>query len=147
MKKINILVLGVLFILFTGCIGIDNAIVRGYYDKAEYYDSEGFQDYTDYCKYYYNEEYDEKFSENKLYSLVNEENISDIVNIFRDFRQQMSLSNRYDEYDFDDNVITSDDYVYIKAKEYDSDFEEYINYTVYFYDTAEHTLYYIHSNI
>lgn len=147
MKKIYIFTTVIFCILIIGYIVHDKAIIRGYYDKDEYYDPEGFQDYTDYCKYYYDEEYDSEFSENKLYSLAGEENISEIVDIFSDFRQQMSLANRFDEYDFDENVITSDDYVYIKSKEYDSDFERYDSYTVYFYDTAEHVLYYIHSNI
>lgn len=147
MKKIYIIGTAIFCILIIGYILHDKAIVKGYYDKSEYYDSEGFQDYTDYCKYYYKEEYDDKFSENKLYSLVKEDDISDIVNIFRDFKQQMSLANRFDEYDFEESVITSGDYVYIKAKEYDSDFEKYDSYTVYFYDTSEHILYYIHSNI
>lgn len=153
MKKkhiIGILVF-ILIILIAWYISFDKAIIRGYYDKEEHYDPNGWQDYTDYCKYYYSEEYDKVFSKNKKYSLVRDEDISNIKSYFNNFSNWMSLLDRSDEYDFKLSNITSGDYVYINDREGekigDSYYEKYEDYTVYFYDTEQHTLYYIHSNI
>lgn len=53
MRKIILLVIIGLF--FTGCSQYkDELILEGYTSSDEYWDKEGFQDYTDYCKYYYN---------------------------------------------------------------------------------------------
>lgn len=107
MKKIFIIATAILSLLLVGCTILDKAIIEGYYDKEEYYDSEGFQDFTDYCKYYYSEEYEKTFSENELYSLVEDKDISNIKSYFENFKEWISLSNRSDEYNFDESNITS----------------------------------------
>ncbi len=151
MKNFFILFIEILIILFAFYNSQDKAIINGYYDKEEHYDPNGFQDYTDYCKYFYNEKYDDKFKKNKLYSQVSEEDISNIISYFENFKEWMNLSNRSDEYDFSESSITQGDYVYIKTKEGekigDTYYDKFDNYSVYFYDTEKHTLYYIHSNI
>lgn len=151
MKKIYFIAAAVFCILTIGYYVHDNAIIRGYYDKVECYDNDGFQDYTDYCKYFYTEEYDEKFSKNKLYSLVSEDDIENILSYFRNFREWMNVSNRSGEYDFDNDIITTGDYVYIDSKEGkkigSSYYEKFDDYNVYLYDIDSHTLYYIHNNI
>ena len=151
MKNFFILFIGILIISFAFYNLQDKAIINGYYDKAEHYNPNGFQDYTDYCKYFYNEKYDDKFKKNKLYSQVSEEDISNIISYFENFKEWMNLSNRSDEYDFSESSITQGDYVFIKTKEGekigDTYYEKFDSYSVYFYDIEKHTLYYIHSNI
>ena len=100
----------------SGHIGVVDAPI-GYYDKQEYFDKDGFQDYTDYCKYYYTEKDDIKFSENEDYCYIGgKEDISEVVNYFEDFEVWM-LPERADEYDFNKSQITIGDYVYIYDKE------------------------------
>lgn len=127
----------------------DRLILSGYYDSEEYWDKDGFQDYTDYCKYYYDSKYDNVFKRNSSYEKVEEKDIENLVGYFNDFSKWMS--NRNDEYDFDTKYITKGDYVAIKTKENEkignSYYEKYDNYTIYLYDIETHTLYYIHNNI
>lgn len=63
----------------------------------------------------------------------------------------MRECDRLDEYDFDESVINSWDYIRIKTKEGekigDSKYEKYDNYSVYYFDIETLTLCYIHSNI
>ncbi len=125
--------------LSQGHIG-NNDPKYGYYKKEEYFDKEGFQDYTDYCKYYYEDKYDVKFAEDKYYTKVEEENIPEIIEYFEEFEGWM-LPERANEYDFDKSQITPGDYVRIEGKGKD------ISFDVYLYDIETHTLYYIHNNI
>jgi len=149
MKKIVysiVMIIGIA-ICISGCSSFsDKAILKGYIDKDEYFDKEGFQDYTDYCKYYY-EESNNLFLESNIYSVVIEDNIENIRSYFTNFESMMDSS----EYDFDDSCISEGDYIYIKTKEWesseDSKYTKFDDYTVYFYDTESATLFYIHSNI
>lgn len=63
----------------------------------------------------------------------------------------MNVSNRSGEYDFDNDIITAGDYVYIDSKEGkkigSSYYEKFDDYNVCLYDIDSHTLYYIHNNI
>ena len=149
MKKIvySIVMIIGMAICISGCSSFsDKAILKGYIDKEEYFDKEGFQDYTDYCKYYY-EESNNLFLESNIYSVVTKDNIENIRSYFTNFESRMDSS----EYDFDDSCISEGDYIYIKTKEWessgDSKYTKFADYTVYFYDTESATLFYIHSNI
>lgn len=153
MKKIlySIVMLIGIAICIGGCSYFsDKAVLKGYIDKEEHFDKEGFQDYTDYCKYYY-EESNNLFLESNIYSVVTEDNIENISSYFTNFESWMDVSDRTDEYDFDDSCISEGDYIYIKTKEWESSGEsrypKFDDYTVYFYDTESATLFYIHSNI
>lgn len=46
-------------ILLSACSSKSNEIIEGYSNCEEYY-SDGFQDYIDYCKYFYKESEDKK---------------------------------------------------------------------------------------
>jgi len=130
----------IIYIIFD--VNKKRPILTGYYDKAEYYQQGGFQDYTDYCKYYYKEEYDKSFEKSELYTKVTDKNIGGILVFFNEFEKWMETSGRSNEYDFDIDSINIEDYVYI-----DPERNTLKNYTIYLYDTDTHTLYYIHSNI
>ncbi len=120
----------------------DKMILKGYYEKEEYFQEDGFQDHTDYCKYFYKKLDDDKFINNIKYEIVKEENIEGLKGYFGDTRNWMNIEGRSKEFDFNNDIISIGDYYYLDLKE-----SGYNNYNVYFYDIETHILYYIHSNI
>lgn len=146
LKKIIIFILVLIslisLILFLNKPYKDEFILNGYYDSLEYWDNSSFQDYTDYCKYYYNSKDDNLFKNSRSYKKVRKEDINTLIGYFDNFSNW--VKNRDYEYDLDNSYITEGDYFIIKTK---NDIGKYDNYTVYFYDIETHILYYIHSNI
>lgn len=146
MKKILIII--TLILLLTGCNGTMNTeIPKGYISKTEYYYKDSIQDHTDYAKYVY----DKIIVENdNNYKLV-QDDIDNIKSYFNDFKSVMESEERLNEYDFDINSITENDYVRIITKEGtpigDSTYGKFDNYSVYLFDSETLTLYYIHNNI
>ena len=147
MKKI--LIVTVISLLLTACGGTMNTeIPKSYISKTEYYDKEGIQDHTDYAKYVY----DKIIVENDDNDIkVNENDIENIKSYFNDFKDAMESQNRLNEYDFDINSITENDYVRIITKEGtpigDSTYGKFDNYSIFLFDSETLTLYYIHNNI
>lgn len=122
----------------TACSSESDEVLEGYSSCEEYY-SDGFQDYIDYCKYFYKESDDDKFEESSYYSIVTQENIDDIKNYFDQFPyQSMEDSNKYD---FETKNINEGDYYCLKAGSNNDD------YSLFLYDVNSHILYYIHCNI
>jgi hypothetical protein len=144
MKRFLIVLLCLLLILLTACKVQDNHIPDSYKDKDEYFDTEGFADFTDFCKYYYDANADTHFASMSEYQAVTDEDKGKLTGYFNDFVSWIALrKDCLDQYNFDPKTyITVGDYYYIKTKE-----GQYTNYTVYYYDTETHTLYYIHNNI
>ena len=131
----------------SGCV-TDPNIPSGYTGKEEHFDKEGFQDYADYCKYFYKDA--AAFENNPDYRKVTERDIAGIKEYFDYFEMCMD-GGRADEYDFDTGCMTSGDYVSIKTKEGISDgnivYGKLDNYNIYYFDTDSNILYYIHNNI
>lgn len=149
MKKIILLI--ILLLTMVGCSFKDEAILDGYYDSNEYFSKTAFQDWTDYCKYYYEEKYDKDFINNKLYSRVANDDVENIAGYFNDLKKWMVIENRQHEFDFENDIISPGDYVYIKTKEgqrkmENKKYQKYDVYSVYLYDIDTHTLYYIENN-
>lgn len=149
MKKICLLLIILMFAM-TGCsqskmVGIPD----GYIDKEEYYDKDGFQDYTDYAKYVYDSK--DVIISNEDYKKLKQDDIQNIVGYFEDFSVLMESADRLSEFDFDINNINEGDYIKIKTKEGqkigNGKYGKYDNYSVYFFDVESLTLYYIHNNI
>ena len=150
-----IIMLLILVCIFSACILTDSpALVSlGGYQKREYYESEGFQDFTAYAKYYY-ENVD--FSDNHVYSKVTSADIAEINNILNDFDQWVDMYKENDHskdlvnnYDFDRSVIDTEDYLYIESDtfNYEDGTTGYYKYNLYFYDVETNILYYFHNNI
>ena len=62
----------------------------------------------------------------------------------------MIACDRLDEYDFTEDIIDSNDFylLYDKSNYKNSiDYKKFEHYTIHFYDTNSHILYYIHANI
>ena len=150
---VRLIIVIVLIVLFVLLVGFSQAnivgIPKGYIKKYEYYDKDGFQDYTDYAKYVYTDKNIVIKSGN--YKIVTKDDVENIKGYFNNTRSWMSELSRLDEYDFDENIINEGDYVMIITKEGqkigNSKYKKYDNYSVYFYDVETNTLYYIHSNI
>lgn len=127
----------------------DEIIPEGYIDKEEHFDKEGWQDFTDYCKYQYKDA--AAFETNELFQIVKESDIENIVGYFEDFQGWMEAEHRLDEYDFDTGCIIFGDYIHIETKEGtpigSSYYGTFDSYTVYFFDTESNTLYRIHNNV
>lgn len=144
----------ILYICFSvfcmnGC-SVQSDIPRGYVSKEEYFDKNGWQDFTDYCKYYYSST---PVMEDSQYRMITESDVEDIKGYFSDFQRWMEAANRMEEYDFDESCITAGDYVRIRTKEgkpigsEGHTYGKYDNYTLYFLDVDSNVLFYIHSNI
>ena len=141
----SIFILGIFFLNYL--IG-DNNVIKGYYKAEEYFDPFATQDSVDYCKYYYTSEYDAIFS--NRYSKISEENIPEIKEYFNIFKEWMDACDRLNEYDFDENIIDNNDFclLYDKSNHNNSiEYKKFEYFTIHFYDTNNHILYYIHANI
>lgn len=151
MKRIVYIFPILLIIFLTGCSHTDFVgIPKGYIEKHEFYDKDGFQDYTDYAKYIYSD--NSNFIDSDEYEEVSNNDIGNIKGYFDNFKSWMKAAGRLDEYDFDENIINNGDYVKIKTREGEPigngeyKFEKYYDYDVYFFDSENKTLYYIHHN-
>lgn len=141
----SICVLGVFFLNY---LISDNNVIKGYYKAEEYFDPFSTQDSVDYCKYYYTSEYDAIFS--NRYSKISKENITEIKEYFNKFKEWMDACDRLNEYDFDENIIDNNDFclLYDKSNHNNSiEYKKFEYFTIHFYDTNSHILYYIHANI
>ena len=127
----------------------ESIIPEGYIGKEEHFDKEGWQDFTDYCKYVYTDA--TSFETNLQFQTVTDSDTENIVGYFENFQTWMETENRLGEYDFDTGCITPGDYIHIETKEGtligSGYYGKFDSYTVYFFDTDSNTLYYIHSNI
>ena len=151
MKRFCLAITLVIFIFVTtGCsqskmVGIPD----GYIDKEEYYDKDGFQDYTDYAKYLYASK--DVIINNKEYKKIEQDDIQNIIGYFEDFSGWMKAADILSEFNFDINNINEGYYVKIKTKEgqkiTNGKYGKYDNYSIYFFDIETLTLYYIHNNI
>lgn len=123
------------------------------YEKSDCYYSKGFQDYTDYCKYYYEKQDNiiDALKENEYFKSVTENDIEEIKSYFENFNCWVKYENYKDEYDFQDNSIDITDYFYIEnndnCEKYAHHSNKYDAYNVYFFDVQSKILFYIHSNI
>lgn len=119
------------------------------YDGSDRYYSEGFQDYTDYCKYYFSEDSNiaKALKESKYFRPVTGSDIEEIKSYFDNFEGWVEYEEYKDEYDFEADRIDTSDYFYIENKDtYEkySDYpDKYSAYNVYFFDTQAKTLFFI----
>lgn len=151
MKRFCLAITLVVFIFATtGCsqskmVGIPD----GYIDKEEYYDKDGFRDYTDYAKYLYDSK--DIIINNKEYKKIEQDDIQNIIGYFEDFSGWMKVADRLSEFDFDINNINEGDYVKIKTKEghkiTNGKYGKYDNYYIYFFDIETLTLHYLHNSV
>ena len=123
------------------------------YDNSDCYYSDGFQDYTDYCKYYYSQQDDvlDKLKNSPYFKNATPDDVVEINNYFDNFEGWLEYVDYKDKYDFQRNIIDTEDYFYIENNEtserYAAYLDKYSAYNVYFFDVQTKTLFFIHSNI
>lgn len=138
----------------VACTATPDAVLDslGEYSTKGFYTSGEFQDYTDYAKYTYE---DIDISDNTYFEIITTESKAELDTHIEDFEKWIKAISESDpknevveNYDFDNSIISFDDYLYI----YDD--PDYIEagfplgyYNVYFLDTETLTLYFFHNNI
>ena len=126
----------------------------GEYEIVEYCEDGGWQDFT----IYYEITYENPNLENNDYLKQLIQADIEELNLYLDnFEDWVALvtDERYEpneqfvkNYDFDRNIISTNDYCYIyDSADYDDFYAKFESYDLYFYDTETETLYYFHNNI
>lgn len=82
----------------------------------------------------------EKLINNKYFKLVTENDIEQLSNDVEFFYTVMPHANFSEGYDFDENIVDTSDYIYIKTEDKHDKFPD--DFKSYFYDTQTNTLYY-----
>ena len=128
---------------------LGKAIPSGYISKEEHFDPDGWQDYTDYCKYQYRSAV--PFENDARYHAVSDDELAEILGYYENFKAWMEVADRLDEFDFAPTCINAGDYCLIDDMEGkpigDSSYRKYDNYNLYYFDRETLMLYYMHTNI
>ncbi len=140
MKHFSVFIICViLFFSITGCQNPEYILPS--YEKKECFYGNGFQDYTDYFKYYYNVETINDYKNQANFKKVTSENINILQYYFSNFKDSVAVEQYFEEYDFDyQRQIKLDDYFLLVDKKGYSDFE------LYYVDMEKCILYYICRN-
>lgn len=148
MKKVICLCLVMgLVLMLSGC-GIETKMIgMPRYERKECHYGRGFQDYTDYCKYFYNETKIKEFETHSKFKQVSESDVEEIRGYFENFEGWVQYEEYHEQYDFDYlTQVKEGDYCYIYIKPGYETFE-YGYYDVYYVDMAKQILYFVHVNI
>lgn len=125
----------------------------GAYENSVFYTSGGFQDYTDYGKYFYT---NADLAGNKYLKQIRESDMGTIEKHLDDFEGWIEVIGNGEPssevvvyYDFDRTIIDMEDYFYIESEErtWNDGHTTLVNYDVYFFDVQSQVLYYFHNNI
>ena len=152
---VGVLVCVVLLLSMTSCAVYEDKVIAslGEYDKEDFFTSGGFQDYTDYAKYYYTSV---DIENNKYFKQVKETDCTAINTHLDDFegwietiKDGESSNEVVVNYDFDRGMVDTEDYFYIDSEEHtwDDGSTSLVRYNVYLFDTQTQVLYYFHNNI
>lgn len=156
-KLIAILLTGIICgTILVGCGSEEEPeqVLKGYSDSQTYSDGDENSTKQDFSKYTYDKSYDSKFSKDENYTKVTSKNKEEITGFFDNFTTWEKSSSFSDKYDFKTSMITDGDYYCIADQKIATDvvgqrkaLKVYRKYSVYYYDTESHTLYYIHNDI
>lgn len=155
-KKAALFLLIILLLLsFSSCAFAEDEVRKslGECIRYEFYSEGGFQDYTDYGKYFYQEV---DFSGNEYFHIIQPEDLAVINRLLDDFEGWIKMYRQDDpareiaaHYDFDRSVIECGDYAHIVFEEHTwpSGDTGIAKYDIYIFDVQTNTLYYFHNNI
>lgn len=148
MKKfVSYCLIVITVVSLSGCrSSLDTNIIKEFSSKNEYYDSEGFKDYTDYAEYYY--ENSNKFSESKIYKKVSKIDIEELTEFFEDYSQWIVYRDGYENwFSFDyKSQLKENDYFILNIKNSAEPYGKFHNYDIYYFDVEKSILYYFHNN-
>lgn len=151
---VSVLCLGGCFLPFSADDTISQSDViesLGEYSDEEYYTNGGLRDYAAYAKYKYEEP---QLENNPYLKPITEEALAEFMGYIENFEKWVVASGEGDPdnelfrcYDFNDSLITEDDYVFIEnRKSTDDEVLGNFNYNLYLFDMGTNTLYYFHNN-
>lgn len=154
-KRIIAACLVIFLLSFASCAVPEDKVVAslGEYENHVFFTSGGFQDYTDYAKYYY---ISAKVAGNKYLEEIQETDLVAINTHLDDFEKWIEAIKDSDasnevvvNYDFDREIIDTDDYFYIDSEEHtwSDGYTSLVRYNIYFFDTQTQVLFYFHNNI
>lgn len=152
---VGVLVCVVLLLSITSCTVFEDKVIAslGKYEKEEFFTSGGFQDYTDYAKYYYasvdieNNKYFEKVKETD-FTAINS-HLDDFEGWIETIKDGEPSNEVVVNYNFDRGIVDTEDYFYIDSEEHtwEDGSTSLVSYNVYLFDTQAQVLYYFHNNI
>lgn len=164
MRRASIFIL-VIMLLLTGCevstVSEDKVIATlPTYETRQFYTSGGFQDYTDYGIYTFDQITQEDVSLNDYFWIISDHNWEFIVSLMDDYEGwvQLTQENEPDSslaknYNFDRSCMNRGDYICIMGKD-ESRFNDAVDvtelyqyYDIYFFDVESMTLYFFHNNV
>lgn len=112
------------------------------YSASDEYLDDAVTGGTDFCKYYYNDNFDaEKWNDNKYLKPVTSGDMDEILSYCEDFEKASADKDWYGVYDLKTEGMEESDYFYIYTEDGNDKFKEYY---VFYFDTSITTLYYLH---
>ena len=163
MKKICIILLAVvlgigllLSMMFFGFLySHQNSVISSLpdYESNEFYTNGGFQDYTDYAKYIYDNITIQDLKSSEYFTITTVDDVEEILLHIDDFEGWVEAcgGELKNNYDFDKTIVTEGDFFYIETKDGDpigqGTYGKFDNYSVYYFDVDAQILYYFHNNI
>ena len=155
MKKVGSLLSILLLLLgLCGCT-YRNPVIDSLpqYNSRLFYTSGGFQDYTDYAKYFYESVTVQNLEASEYFAAATTEDVEEILLYIGDFEgwADMTGGEFKEHYDFDKAAVSEGDFFYIQTRYGepigDGTYGKFDDYTVYYFDVDAQILYYFHSNI
>lgn len=154
-KIITVAIACILVLSFTACEAPENEVIAslGKYESHEFFTSGGFQDYTDYAKYYYTSA---QLTDNNYFKKIQETDLETIYTHLDDFEGWIDTIKAGDasnevvkNYDFDRVIIDTEDYFHIDSEEktWDDGHTSLVKYNIYLLDSQTQVLFYFHNNI
>ena len=154
MSKLMVWVLATVLFLTACGMQTDRVVASvGEYENYDFYTSGGFQDYTDYGKYYFTTS---SLAGNPYLKRIQETDLDAINKHLDDFEKWIETMKDNDpsreivvNYDFDRGTVDLEDYFYIDSEEWELETGHTLltNYNIYFFDSQTQVLYYFHNNI
>lgn len=154
-KSISIAIIILLLLSLLDACTYEDPVIKSLpeYKSKDSYLSEGFQDYTDYAKYTFDNIETDDLNESGYFKEATEADVSEILAYIKNFEGWVDLEDGEVEenYDFDKTIVTVGDYFYIDTKYGQpigtTTYGKFDDYNVYFFDTDSQILYYFHNNI
>ena len=164
MKKIVVILLSIIFLLGLLPVTLLFGLwVHNYqksalaslpdYESREFYTSGGFQDYTDYAKYFYDSITAQDLESSEHFTVTTDEDVEEILLHIDDFERAVAVTAEElkENYDFDRSIVTEGDYFCIETKFGEpigqGFYEKFHNYSVCYFDIDAQIMYYFHHNI
>ena len=123
------------------------------YESKLFYTIDGFQDYTDYAKYIYDNITIQDLKSSEYFTMTTANDVEEILLHIDDFEGWVEAcgGELKENYDFDKSIVSEGDFFYIETKEGESigqrTYRKFENYDVYYFDVDAQILYYFHNNI